>query len=76
MIFQGSDVTPPGPTTAPPPEECTPESWIGDSACDDHLNNEVCGWDGGDCCGDDVITQWCTVSSAGDKSILLVQTLF
>merc|ERR1719211_707461 len=41
----GSDVTPPGPTTAPPPEECSPESWIGDSYCDDHLNNEVCGWD-------------------------------
>merc|ERR1711997_266506 len=51
--------SPPGPTTAPPPTECEPESWVGDEYCDDHLNNEDCGWDGGDCCGDDVSTQYC-----------------
>ena len=28
--------------------------------CDDICNNEENGFDGGDCCGDDVSTIWCT----------------
>ena len=30
--------------------ECKEEDWLGDDFCDDHLNNENCLWDGGDCC--------------------------
>ena len=34
--------------------------WIGDGWCDDENNNESCGFDGGDCCGPNVDTQYCT----------------
>ena len=40
--------------------------WIGDSACDDINNNEECQWDGGDCCGNNVNTQWCQVCACLD----------
>ncbi len=30
--------------------DCDPSSWCGDGWCDVSLNNEACGWDGGDCC--------------------------
>ena len=33
--------------------------WIGDGACDDENNNEACSWDGGDCCGENVMAQYC-----------------
>ena len=33
--------------------------WIGDGECDDATNNAECGYDGGDCCGDDVKTDYC-----------------
>ena len=33
--------------------------WIGDGECDDATNNAECGYDGGDCCGDDVETDFC-----------------
>ena len=33
--------------------------WPGDGSCDDICNNEENGFDGGDCCGDDVSTIWC-----------------
>ena len=26
--------------------------WVGDGFCDDINNNEACGYDDGDCCGD------------------------
>ena len=35
-------------------------SWIGDGWCDDENNNEGCHFDGGDCCGPNVNTQYCT----------------
>ena len=35
-------------------------SWNGDGFCDDQNNNEACEFDGGDCCGDNVKTQYCT----------------
>ena len=35
-------------------------SWIGDGQCDDATNNEGCYFDGGDCCGSNVDTQYCT----------------
>ena len=40
---------------------CQKNSWIGDSFCDDITNNEECEWDGGDCCGDNVNTDYCTL---------------
>ena len=33
--------------------------WIGDGYCDDGANNLDCNFDGGDCCGPNVITNWC-----------------
>ena len=35
-------------------------NWIGDLICDDVNNNEACSFDGGDCCGPNVNTDWCT----------------
>jgi hypothetical protein len=32
----------------------------GDGDCDDQNNTEECGYDGGDCCGDNVKTKYCT----------------
>ena len=34
-------------------------SWIGDGYCDDETNNASCHFDGGDCCGVNVNTQYC-----------------
>ena len=33
---------------------------IGDGVCNDETNNEGCSYDGGDCCGPNVDTQYCT----------------
>ena len=37
------------------------EAFIGDGFCDDENNNEECNWDGGDCCGDNINTDYCSV---------------
>ena len=42
-------------------ENFCPEYWIGDSYCDDCLNDEANGFDGGDCCGDKVKKWFCDV---------------
>ena len=34
--------------------------WIADNYCDDINNNMECSYDGGDCCGCNVVTSWCT----------------
>ena len=34
--------------------------WIGNGFCDDDLNNEGCNYDGGDCCGVCINTEYCT----------------
>ena len=34
------------------------QSWKSDTYCDDQNNTEECGWDGGDCCGDNTNTDW------------------
>ena len=34
--------------------------WIGDGYCNDINNNLACTYDGGDCCGCNVQTQYCT----------------
>ena len=38
---------------------CEYPNWIGDDFCDDQNNNEDCEWDGGDCCGSNVNTEYC-----------------
>ena len=45
-------------TTTEPPKDAP--QWFGDNYCDDENNNEDCGWDGGDCCGDNVNTHYCS----------------
>jgi len=47
-------------TTAPPSTGCGFPQWQGDGYCDDDNNNDGCDYDGGDCCGDDVNTNFCT----------------
>ena len=39
-----------------PEDACGSPQWFNDTYCDDDNNNEECGWDGGDCCGDDIKT--------------------
>lgn len=39
---------------------CAVSSWIGDGLCDDEANILECDYDGGDCCGEDVISDYCT----------------
>ena len=34
--------------------------WVGDGSCDDNNNNLDCNYDGGDCCGANVNTVFCT----------------
>ena len=36
------------------------QGWIGDAYCDDVNNNVGCYFDGGDCCGPNVNTAYCT----------------
>ena len=36
------------------------EHWKEDNFCDELNNNVGCDWDGGDCCGSDVDTSFCT----------------
>ena len=57
----GSTPEPPAPTTtqAPAPTDCAVPNWKGDGWCDDENNVASCDFDGGDCCGDDVKTQYC-----------------
>ena len=39
---------------------CENPNWHGDGVCDDENNNEACFFEGGDCCGSNVNTQYCT----------------
>ena len=65
----GSPATPPPPPTpAPPPNPCGSPQWFGDNYCDDENNNAECGWDGGDCCGDNVNTQYCSACECLDPN--------
>ena len=34
--------------------------WVGDGYCDDIINHKDCNFDGGDCCGSTVNTEYCT----------------
>merc|ERR1719367_1357066 len=60
---------PPSPPPPPPPSDaCGSPQWFGDNYCDDENNNEECGWDGGDCCGDNVNTQYCSACECLDPN--------
>merc|ERR1712048_243844 len=39
---------------------CGSDQYKGDGNCDDENNNAGCNWDGGDCCGSNVSTKYCT----------------
>jgi hypothetical protein len=41
------------------PASCQ-DAWIGDGYCDDDNNCSSCSYDGGDCCGDSVVTDYCS----------------
>ena len=42
-----------------PQIDCINQNWVGDGWCDDTNNHIGCDWDGGDCCGDSVNTNYC-----------------
>ena len=42
--------------------------WIGDTYCDDINNNMDCSYDGGDCCGCNVQTDYCNVCGCLDPN--------
>ena len=39
---------------------CDDSDYKGDGECDDENNNCGCDWDGGDCCGNNVNTTYCS----------------
>ena len=47
---------------------CGSPQWKGDGYCDDDNNNAGCAWDGGDCCGEEVNTQYCSACECLDPS--------
>ena len=53
-VFTVSTVNPNNPN-------CSNAGWIGDGWCDDVTNNIQCNYDGGDCCGANINTQYCVV---------------
>ena len=44
------------------------DAWIGDGYCDDDNNCSTCQYDGGDCCGDNVQTIYCSDCQCLDPS--------
>ena len=38
---------------------CDNSQWVGDGYCDSSVNNHECHYDGGDCCGPDINTDYC-----------------
>ena len=47
-------------TTTTDSSGCEYPDWVGDEYCDDENNNVDCSFDGGDCCGDNVDTSFCS----------------
>ena len=58
--FSGTTYPKPDYTPTQPPKLACHPIYKGDGFCDDQDNNEKCEYDGGDCCGDDVKTTYCT----------------
>ena len=44
--------------------------YIGDGFCDDDNNNELCGYDGNDCCLENVKMNYCTICQCIGKDKL------
>ena len=55
-------------TTSDSTDGCEYPDWISDNYCDDANNNEDCEWDGGDCCGSNVNTAWCSACECLDPN--------
>ena len=49
-------------------DTCGYPNYKGDNYCDDENNNCGCEWDGGDCCGDNLNTQYCTACECLDPN--------
>ena len=60
-------------TTASLLKSCRSPKHFGDNYCDDNNNNESCDWDGGDCCGDDVNTTYCSLCKCLDPNAISKQ---
>jgi len=58
--------SPSPPSPSPPSNGCGSPQWKGDGYCDDENNNDGCDYDGGDCCGDDVNTTYCSACQCLD----------
>ena len=50
------------------PGTCEDPSYEGDFFCDDQNNNCGCEWDGGDCCGNNVKTKYCSACQCLDPN--------
>ena len=50
------------------PGVCYNKSWKDDGYCDDENNYCGCDWDGGDCCGDNVVTEYCETCECLDPN--------
>ena len=55
---------------------CIHDGWKADGYCDDGNNNEGCEWDGGDCCGSNVNTEWCEVCACLDPNFKRKHSLY
>ena len=44
-------------------------NYLEDNYCHDNNNIEECQWDGGDCCGDNVNTQYCSICVCLDPGV-------
>ena len=47
---------------------CGSPTWKADNYCDDQNNNCGCDWDGGDCCGSNVNTNYCSACECLDPN--------
>ena len=54
--------------------DCVDPDYYADGECDDQNNVEACGWDGGDCCGPNVNTNWCTECTCKDPAFTTTST--
>ena len=50
-------------------QECVPSTWHADGYCDDSVNSHYCKYDGGDCCGPDLNTQYCQTCQCFEPEI-------
>ena len=46
-------------------------AWIGDGYCDDQNNVEGCQFDGGDCCIQPLVTDYCTECECHSKFVII-----